>query len=94
MIAKGNDWSKPGNFVGNGAYVTKAWIPNDHITLAKNPRFYDAAHVRIDVVNYYPTQDTEAGLRRFLTVTGHEPKVIPVEHRAAGEQGRSQPAPT
>ncbi len=65
VIAKGTGWSKAENFVGNGAYVPQAWIPNDHITLVKNPRFYDAAHVRIDVVNYYPTQDTEAGLRRY-----------------------------
>jgi len=65
VLAKGNQWSRPGNFVGNGAYVPKEWIPNDHITLVKNPRFYDAAHVRIDVVNYFPTQDTQAGLRRF-----------------------------
>jgi oligopeptide transport system substrate-binding protein len=65
VLAKGNQWSRPGNFVGNGAYVPKEWIPNDHITLVRNPHFYDAAHVRIDVVNYYPTQDTQAGLRRF-----------------------------
>jgi len=65
VLALGNAWSKPGNYVGNGAYVPKAWIANDHITLVRNPRFYDAAHVRIDVVNYFPTQDTQAGLRRF-----------------------------
>ena len=56
---------KPGNFVGNGPYVPKEWIANDHITLVKNPWFYDAAHVRIDVVNYYPMSDSNAGLRRF-----------------------------
>jgi oligopeptide transport system substrate-binding protein len=65
VMAKGNAWSQPKNFVGNGAYVPKEWVPNDHITLVKNPRFYDAAHVRIDVVNYYPTQDTSAGLKRL-----------------------------
>ena len=65
LLLKGSAWSKPGNFVGNGAYIPKEWIPNDHITLVKNPRFYDAAHVRIDVVNYYPTQDTVAGLTRL-----------------------------
>jgi oligopeptide transport system substrate-binding protein len=65
VLAMGPAWSKPGNFVANGAYVPKEWVPNDHITLVKNPRFYDAAHVRIDVVTYYPTQDTAAGLRRF-----------------------------
>jgi oligopeptide transport system substrate-binding protein len=65
LIAKGNAWSKPGNFVGNGAYVPREWIPNDHLTLVKNPLFYDAAHVRIDVVNYYPTADSQAALRRL-----------------------------
>ena len=40
-------------------------MPNDHVTLAKNPRFYDAASVKIDTVNYFPTADTQAALRRF-----------------------------
>jgi oligopeptide transport system substrate-binding protein len=65
VLAKGNAWSKPGNFVGNGAYVPKEWVVNDHLTLVKNPRFYDAANVRIDVVNYYPTTDSNAALRQF-----------------------------
>ncbi len=65
VLAKGNSWPKPGNFVGNGPYVPREWIVNDHITLLKNPRFYDAANVRIDVVTYFPTPDSNAGLRRF-----------------------------
>ena len=65
LLAKGNAWSRPGNFVGNGPYVPREWIPNDHITLVKNARFYDAAHVRIDVVNFYPTSDSNAALRQF-----------------------------
>ncbi len=65
VLAKGNAWSKPGTFVGNGPYVPREWIANDHLTLVKNPRFYDAAHVRIDVVNYYPTPDSDAALRRL-----------------------------
>ena len=65
LAAKGNAWSSPRNFVGNGPYVPTEWIPNDHITLVRNPRFYDARHVRIDVVNYYPTPDSNAALRRF-----------------------------
>jgi oligopeptide transport system substrate-binding protein len=65
LMAKGNAWSKPGNFVGNGAYVPKEWIANDHLTLVRNPRFFDAANVRIDIVNYFPTEDSQAALRRF-----------------------------
>ncbi|MEJ0041233.1 MAG: peptide ABC transporter substrate-binding protein [Rhizomicrobium sp.] len=65
LLAKGRAWSRPGNFVGNGAYVPQSWTPNDHLTLVKNPRFYDAAHVRIDVVNFFPTPDSNAALRQF-----------------------------
>jgi oligopeptide transport system substrate-binding protein len=56
---------KPGAAISNGPYLLKAWQPNDHITLTKNPSFYDAASVKIDTVNYFPTTDTQAALRRL-----------------------------
>jgi oligopeptide transport system substrate-binding protein len=62
---KGADWSRPGNYVSNGAYVLAERIPNDHVTLKKNLNFYDAANVKIDRVVYYPTEDTSAALKRF-----------------------------
>ena len=65
LLALGTRWSRPGSYVANGAYLPTEWIANDHITLTRNPRFYDAAHVRIDKVVYYPTQDAQAGLRRY-----------------------------
>jgi oligopeptide transport system substrate-binding protein len=58
-------WAKPGTYVSDGPYMLKSWGPNDHVALAKNPRFYDAAKVRIDTVNYWPTPDTQAALRRL-----------------------------
>jgi oligopeptide transport system substrate-binding protein len=65
VAAKSASWARPGSYVGNGAYILKDWVPGDHITLVKNPRFYDAAHVRIESVNYFPTGDADAALRRF-----------------------------
>ncbi len=56
---------KPGAAVSDGPYLLKAWQPNDHVTLAKNPTFYDAAAVRIDTVNYFPTADSQAALKRL-----------------------------
>jgi oligopeptide transport system substrate-binding protein len=56
---------KPGSYISNGPYLLKTWVPNDHIALAKNPRFNDAASVKIDTVNYFPTTDTQAALRRL-----------------------------
>ncbi len=60
----GDAWARNGNYVSNGAYMLKEWIPNDHITLLKNPKFYDAAHVRVDTVTYWPTTDTQSALKR------------------------------
>lgn len=63
--ALGNAFTKPGNLVSNGAYVLADFVPNDHITLAKNARFYAADTVAIDTVNYYPTADAAAAVKRF-----------------------------
>lgn len=63
VLAKGDAWSRPANYVANGPYVPKEWVPNDHLTLVKNPRFYDAQHVRIASVTFRPTQDTLAALK-------------------------------
>ena len=40
-------------------------MPNDHIKLVKNPKFHDAANVKIDVVNYFPTEDRSTAIKRF-----------------------------
>lgn len=65
IAAKGKDWTRPGNFVGNGAFMLTEWTPHDHITLTKNPRFYDAANVTVEKVIFYPTDDYAAALQRF-----------------------------
>ncbi|MGD0866514.1 MAG: peptide ABC transporter substrate-binding protein [Rhizomicrobium sp.] len=65
LFKYGNSWSTPAHYVSNGAYLLKEWYPNDHITLVRNKLFYDAAHVRVDTVNYFPTSDTDAALRRL-----------------------------
>jgi oligopeptide transport system substrate-binding protein len=62
---KGRDWARPGNYVSNGAYLLEEWVPNGHVTLAKNPRFYDAANVALERVVYFPTDDYGAALRRL-----------------------------
>ena len=58
-------WTAPGTYVANGPYMLSERVPNDHVTLVKNPKFYDAAHVAIDSVVYYPTEDADAALKRF-----------------------------
>jgi oligopeptide transport system substrate-binding protein len=61
----GPDFIKPGNLVSNGAYTLAEFVPNDHIKVLKNPKFYDAANVKIDVVNFIPTEDRSTAMKRF-----------------------------
>ena len=61
----GNEWTKPGNIVSNGAYTLAEFVPNDHIKLVKNPKFYDAANVQIDTVNFIPNEDRSAAIKRY-----------------------------
>lgn len=65
VTEKGKEWARPGNYVSNGPFTLKAWIPNDYVLVEKNPRFYDAANVALERVYFYPTSDYGAALRRF-----------------------------
>ena len=63
--AKGAAWARPGNYVSNGPYLLKEWVPNDHITLVKNPRFYDAAKVRDRHGELFSHQRRRCGAEAF-----------------------------
>ncbi|MBX9458764.1 MAG: peptide ABC transporter substrate-binding protein [Rhizobium sp.] len=61
----GKDFTKPGNFVSNGAYMLTDYVANDHITAVKNPNYWDVANVKIDKVIYNPSEDQAATERMF-----------------------------
>jgi oligopeptide transport system substrate-binding protein len=61
----GEDWVKPGNIVGNGPYTVVEWLPNTHVKAEKNPAFYDAANVSIDVVQFFPSEERNAATKQF-----------------------------
>lgn len=63
--ANGDQFTRPGNLVTNGAYMLESFTPNDRIVMHKNPNFYDAENVQIDVINWIPFEDRSACMRRF-----------------------------
>jgi len=79
VAAKGKDWSRPGNHVGSGAFLLKEWVPNGHVLLEKNPRFFDAANVALKRIYYYPTDDYSAALQRMRAGELDEHDRIPVQ---------------
>jgi ABC-type oligopeptide transport system substrate-binding subunit len=53
----GERWTRPGHLVSNGAFVLERWRQNDRFELARNPRYRDAARVRLDRVVAYSVDD-------------------------------------
>ncbi len=52
--AHGEDWVRPEYIVSNGAFVLREHVIGGRVTLARNPRYWDAAHVRLQQVVYLP----------------------------------------
>ncbi len=61
----GKDWTKPGNMVGNGAYVLKDWQVNSKVVVEKNARYWDAANVTLTRTTYLAVEDGNADLKLY-----------------------------
>jgi oligopeptide transport system substrate-binding protein len=60
----GDDWVQPGRYVSNGPFKLVSWRLGDYVRVEKNPRFFDAAKVCVDRIDYYPTPDSVVAERR------------------------------
>jgi oligopeptide transport system substrate-binding protein len=63
----GDSWAKPGKLVGNGPYLFESWLIDDHIRLRKNPLYWDAANVGMEVVDVLPIAEANTAMNYFLT---------------------------
>jgi len=61
----GNQFTRAGNLVGNGAFMLKEWTPQSRIALVKNPYYWDAARVKLTEVDYYPIENQNEELKRY-----------------------------
>ena len=49
-----NQWTRPGNFVGNGPFTLEEWKLNQVIKVKKNPLYWDADRVKLMKFIFYP----------------------------------------
>lgn len=91
-----NGFTKPGELIGNGAYVLDDWTLHDRMRLKKNPYYRDADAVSIDTVYFYPVDDENAEFNLFrsgqLDITDQIPNSRFQELNAI-EDGPVQSAP-
>jgi oligopeptide transport system substrate-binding protein len=71
------DWSKPGHFVGNGPFTLAEWHPGQVIIVRKNPRYWDAARVRLREIHFHCIANADTEERAFRSGQLHITENVP-----------------
>lgn len=81
MDERGTRWTRPENFVGNGAFTIKEWSPNRVFSVEKNPNYWDAEQVSLQEVHFYPVQQSTTEERMFRAGQLHVTMELPISKR-------------
>lgn len=65
LAQHGSQFAQVGKLVSNGAYRLVERVVQSHITLERNPHYWDNANTRIDRVVYLNTEDLNSELKRY-----------------------------
>ena len=76
---RGTRWSYEGNLVGNGPYKLEEWKINRHITVTKNPYYWDEANVSINSIVFKPVDNAVTEERMFRAGALHVTSSIPAD---------------
>lgn len=63
----GDDWVKPGNLIGNGAFTLVTWNINDHIRLRKNPHYWNREKVALETIDVLPISDANVAFNFYAS---------------------------
>tara|TARA_B100000963_G_scaffold361521_1_gene397412 strand:+ start:3983 stop:5596 length:1614 start_codon:yes stop_codon:yes gene_type:complete len=74
---RNGEWTRPGNFVCNGAFNLKTWELNNKIIVEKNPLYWDAETVKLNEIHYYPVSNGMTEDRMFRAGQLHLTSSIP-----------------
>lgn len=61
----GKLWTKSENMVVNGPYKLVEWLPNTHVKVTRNDKFYDNDSVVINDITFFTQEDRAAIQKRF-----------------------------
>lgn len=96
LAKRGTPWTRPGNLVGNGPYLLKEWVPNQHVLVTRNPDYRGPSAARLEAIRFYPVEQADTEERMFragqLHHTYHVPAAkIPALRREQAASLRSAP---
>ncbi len=76
----GDEWTRPGNMVSNGAYTLTDWVVNGKVELVRNEQYWNNDKTVIDKVTYLPIASQNAAMNRFLAGELDMTYEMPIEH--------------
>ncbi|WP_461518173.1 peptide ABC transporter substrate-binding protein [Porticoccus sp.] len=76
---RGSQWTRPGNFVGNGPYSLSEWRLFKRVIVSKNPYYWDADKVTINAIHFHPTENVTTEERMFRSGQLHRTASIPID---------------
>ncbi|MEZ8800085.1 ABC transporter substrate-binding protein [Vibrio splendidus] len=76
----GDQWTKPGNFVGNGAFAVDKWVVNERLVLKRNDQYWNNDKTVLNKVTFLPIENQVAEMNRFLSGEIDFTNELPTEH--------------
>lgn len=66
--ANGDAWATaPETYISNGAFYMTEWVPGSHITLSKNPYYWNADAIKLDRLKFVLMEDSNAAYSAYQT---------------------------
>ncbi|HEY3983353.1 peptide ABC transporter substrate-binding protein [Cedecea sp.] len=62
----GNEWTKPGNLVGNGAFTLQDRVVNEKLVVVPNKNYWDNGKTVLTKVTFIPINQESAATKRYL----------------------------
>lgn len=78
--ANGDAWATaPETYVSNGPFYVTEWVPGSHITMSKNPNYWNADAIKLDSLKFVLMEDSNAAYTAYQTGGVSFIKDVPTE---------------
>lgn len=81
-----SQWTRVGNFVGNGPFTLVEWQVNSHIRVEPNPYYWGVDDLQLNAIVFYAIEDSATEERMFRDGQLHLTRTVPLEKVATYRQ--------
>ncbi len=76
----GDAWATSAKtYIGNGSFYISDWVPGSHITMTKNPNYWDAKSIKLDSIKFVLMEDANASYSAYQSGEVQMIKNVPTE---------------